>query len=138
MERKINDLVKEAIEVIKSLGYKCYTPLYSSSRNEEIKYFYVTDNINIGYIGINIWGSALSLSTVHKPTNKIGTGFTVYKTLKDENFFPSDLDVETIKKTFVGRPFGYSSYPIGIKYKDWEDYKKNYLTGKLCEEFIEL
>ena len=134
---KVNNLIAEAIEIVKSFGYKCYFPLYKSNY-DGIKYFYFTDGKNIGNICLNEWDSALILTTVHIPTNKIGTGFTIYKTSKDNWFFPSDLTDEVLKKTFVGKPFGYSSCPSGVKYKDWEDYKKNSLTGKLCKEFIEL
>ena len=115
---KVNDLIAEAIEIVKSLGYKCYYPLYKTNY-DGIKYFYFTDGKNIGEISLNEWDSALVLNTVHIPTNKIGTGFTIYKTSKDNWFFPSDLTDEVLKKTFVSC---FLSYVSILKFRKYRSY----------------
>ena len=136
-----NEILLQGVEVIKSLGYKCFYPQYKSMVNEKPTYCYITDGVNIGYMQSNHFDSALDFSTVHKPHEKNGTGFGV----------ASNVVLEEITNELVIRSFGNPSwakiptYGVGadkkrqiIKYASWEDYATNSLTAKLCEKFIEL
>lgn len=138
MDRRNNILV-EAVKVVKSLGYRCIYPHYKTSGKDKPTYCYITDGTNIGYMQANDFGSALNFSTIHKPHSKYGTGVGVA-----DNVLLKNVTKELIERTF-GEPcwtnvrvygVGSNNKPI-IKYASWEDYTENSLTGKLCIEFIE-
>ena len=133
-------ILLQAVEVVKSFGYKCFYPQYYSNRNEKPTYCYITDGTNIGYMQSNNWGSALSFSSVHKPHSKNGCGFGI----------ADDVPLDKVTKELIEQTFGnprwanVRSYGVNsnnkptIKYASWEDYIKNSLTGKICKEIVEL
>ena len=138
MDRSI--ILLQAVEVVKSFGYKCFFPRYASTFVEKPTYCFITDGTNIGYMQANDFGSALDFSTIHKPHSKYGTGVGVA-----DNVLLKNVTKELIDRTF-GNPcwtnvraygVGSNNKPI-IKYASWEDYTKNSLTGKICEEIVEL
>ena len=123
-------ILLQAVEVVKSFGYRCFYPQYYSNRNEKPTYCYITDGTNIGYMQSNDWGCALSFSSVHKPSRENGMGCGIA-----DNVLLKDITKELIEQTF-GTPKWVKTKPI--KYASWEDYIKNSLTGKICEEIVEL
>ena len=138
MDRSI--ILLQAVEVVKSFGYKCFFPRYASTFVEKPTYCFITDGTNIGYMQANDFGSALDFSTIHKPHSKYGTGVGVAN-----NVLLKNITKELIEQTF-GKPcwtnvraygVGSNNKPI-IKYASWEDYAKNSLTGKICREIVEL
>lgn len=133
-------ILLQAVEVVKSFGYKCFYPQYYSNRNEKPTYCYITDGINIGYMQSNDWGCALDFTTIHKPHSKNGCGFGI----------ADDVPLDKVTKELIEQTFGnprwanVRSYGVGsnnkpiIKYASWEDYIKNSLTGKISKEIVEL
>ena len=67
-------ILLQAVEVVKSFGYRCFHPQYYSNRNEKPTYCYITDGTNIGYMQSNNFGCALCFSSVHKPSRENGMG----------------------------------------------------------------
>lgn len=128
MDRSI--ILLQAVEVVKSFGYKCFFPRYYTLQKQPT-YCFITDGTNIGYMQANEWGNALNFSTIHKPHSKYGTGFGVA-----DNILLKDVTKELIERTF-GNHCWVNNKSI-IKYASWEDYAKNSLTGKICEEIVEL
>ena len=135
-----NKILIQAVEIVKSFGYKCFFPRYGSSFNEKPIYCYITDGTNIGYMQSNDWGYGLNFSSVHKPSQKNGTGFGILNDVTLEN-----ITKEIIEQTFGNPNWVYTeSYGVGsknspiIKYKSWEDFVKNSLTGKISKDIIEL
>ena len=123
-------ILLQAVEVVKSFGYRCFHPQYYSNRNEKPPYCYITDGTNIGYMQSNDLGCALNFSSVHKPSRENGMGCGVA-----DNVLLKDVTKELVERTF-GTPKWVKTKPI--KYASWEDYIKNSLTGKICEEIVEL
>lgn len=137
MDRSI--ILLQAVEVVKSFGYKCFFPRYYTLQKQPT-YCFITDGTNIGYMQTNEFGSALDFSTIHKPHSKYGTGVGVA-----DNVLLKNVTKELIERTF-GKPcwtnvrtygVGSNNKPI-IKYASWEDFTKNSLTGKICNEIVEL
>ena len=122
--------VAEGVNIIKSLGYDCYFPVFSSSHNDEVTYCYFTDGTKIGYMQSDVYGITLEFSTVHKPNKRNGTGFGVANRVVNE-----DINKELIEKCFKGPEWADKSVP---KYKSWIDYEINSLTGQLCDDWIKL
>ena len=130
----------QAVEVVKSFGYRCFYPQYYSNRNEKPTYCYITDGTNIGYMQSNDLGCALDFTTIHKPHSKNGCGFGI----------ADDVPLDKVTKELIEQTFGnprwanVRSYGVGsnnkpiIKYASWEDYIKNSLTGKISKEIVEL
>lgn len=138
MDRSI--ILLQAVEVVKSFGYKCFFPRYATTFVEKPTYCFITDGTNIGYMQANDWGCALNFTTIHKPHSKYGCGIGV----------ANDVLLKYVTKELIERTFrnhcranveshgvGSNNKPI-IKYASWEDYTKNSLTGKICEEIVEL
>jgi hypothetical protein len=123
-------ILLQAVEVVKSFGYRCFFPRYASTFVEKPTYCYITDGTNIGYMQSNDWGCALSFSSVHKPSRENGMGCGIA-----DNVLLKDITKELIERTF-GTPKWVKTKPI--KYASWEDYTKNSLTGKICKEIVEL
>ncbi len=123
-------ILLQAVEVVKSFGYRCFHPQYYSNRNEKPTYCYITDGTNIGYMQSNDLGYALSFSSVHKPSRENGMGCGVA-----DNVLLKNVTKELVERTF-DTPKWVKTKPI--KYASWEDYIKNSLTGKICEEIVEL
>lgn len=123
-------ILLQAVAVVKSFGYRCFHPQYYSNRNEKPTYCYITDGTNIGYMQSNDWGSALDFSTIHKPSRENGMGCGIA-----DDVLLKDITKELVERTF-GTPKWVKTKPI--KYASWEDYIKNSLTGKICEEIVEL
>ena len=123
-------ILLQAGEVVKSFGYRCYSPRYASSFNEKPTYCYITDGTNIGYMQLNDLGCALSFSSVHKPSRENGMGCVI----------ADDVSLDKVTKGLVERTFGTPKWvkTKPIKYASWEDYIKNSLTGKICKEIVEL
>lgn len=126
MDRSI--ILLQAVEVVKSFGYKCFFPRYYTLQKQPT-YCYITDGVNIGYMQANEFGYGICFSTIHKPNKKHGNGFGV------ANNVPLDkITRELIKHTIESK----NSKANVDKYASWEDYTKNSLTGKICEEIVEL
>ena len=123
-------ILLQAVEIVKSFGYRCFHPRYSSSFNEKPTHCYITDGTNIGYMQSNDLGCALSFSSVHKPSRENGMGCGVA-----DNVLLKNVTKELVERTF-GTPKWVKTKPI--KYASWEDYIKNSLTGKICVEIVEL
>lgn len=133
-------ILLQAVEVVKSFGYKCFYPQYYSNKNKKPTYCYITDGTNIGYMQSNDWGCALDFSTIHKPHSKNACGFSIA-----EDVLLKDVTKELIEQTFRNPDWAnVKSYGVGsnnqpiIKYASWEDYIHNSLTGKICKEMVEL
>jgi hypothetical protein len=126
MDRSI--ILLQAVEVVKSFGYKCFFPRYYTLQKQPT-YCYITDGTNIGYMQANEFGYGICFSTIHKPNKRHGNGFGV------ANNVPLDkITKELIKHTIESK----NSKANVEKYASWEDYTKNSLTGKICEEIVEL
>ena len=128
MDRSI--ILLQAVEVVKSFGYKCFFPRYASTFVEKPTYCYITDGTNIGYMQANDWGCALDFASVHKPSKENGMGCGV----------ADDVPLDRITKRLVESTFGTPKWTKKkpIKYASWEDYIKNSLTGKISKEIVEL
>ena len=126
MDRSI--ILLQAVEVVKSFGYKCFFPRYYTLQKQPT-YCFITDGINIGYMQANEFGYGICFSTIHKPNKKHGNGFGI------ANNVPLDKTTkELIERTIENK----NSKAKVDKYTSWEDYTKNSLTGKICEEIVEL
>jgi hypothetical protein len=126
MDRSI--ILLQAVEVVKSFGYKCFFPRYYTLQKQPT-YCYITDGVNIGYMQANEFGYGICFSTIHKPNKRHGNGFGV------ANNVPLDkITKELIKHTIESK----NSKAKVDKYTSWEDFTKNSLTGMICEEIVEL
>lgn len=136
---KIHPFIEEAIKQVKSLGYLCFYPNYKTNLYGEILYCYITDGTRISHLTINHWKSALNLITTHKPSSNCGTGFSIRNDKGSYDLYAEDLTDELIRTSFGNYSNGFGSAYTIQKYKDWEDFKNNSLTGKLCKkDFIKL
>lgn len=109
----------QAIEKVKSLGYKVY-----GYNDMEWNYGFITDGKNIGYMQVGL--SGIELSTVHIGDHGWGSGFR-----SDDGLDPCDITEEVIKRcfSFTGGNDWANMAPIR-KYKDWEHY-----VEKRCKPF---
>lgn len=124
-------ILLQAVDKIKEMGYKCYISIYYELQRNNPTYCFITDGINIGYMQSNDFGCGLNFSTVYKPSSKYGTGVDIATDVTIDK-----ITKELIEKTFV-IPQHLNKKTIK-KYKSWDDFVINSLTGKVCEEIIEL
>lgn len=129
MDRSI--ILLQAVEVVKSFGYRCFFPRFYTLQKQPT-YCFITDGTNIGYMQSNDLGNAMCFSTIHKPNRKHGEGFGIA-----DNVPLDKITKGLIERTFFGVPLRVNTKYIS-KYKSWEDYIKNSLTAKICEEIVEL
>lgn len=110
---------KEAIEKVKSLGYKVY-----GYNDMEWNYAFITDGKNIGQMQVGL--SGIELGTVHIGDVGWGSGFGSDKCLD-----PHEITEEVIKRcfSFTGGNDWANNAPIR-KYKDWEHF-----VEKRCKPF---
>ena len=126
MDRSI--ILLQAVEVVKSFGYKCFFPRYYTLQKQPT-YCYITDCTNIGYMQENEFGYGICFSTIHKPNKKHGNGFGI----------ANNVPLDKITKELIERTIENKNSKAKVdKYTSWEDYTKNSLTGKICEEIVEL
>lgn len=126
MDRSI--ILLQAVEVVKSFGYKCFFPRYYTLQKQPA-YCYITDGTNIGYMQANEFGYGICFSTIHKPNKKHGNGFGI----------ANNVPLDKITKELIERTIENKNSKAKVeKYTSWEDYTKNSLTGKICEEIVEL
>lgn len=126
MDRSI--ILLQAVEVVKSFGYKCFFPRYYTLQKQPT-YCYITDGTNIGYMQANEMGYGICFSTIHKPNKKHGNGFGI----------ANNVPLDKITKELIERTIENKNSKANVeKYTSWEDYTKNSLTGKICEEIVEL
>ena len=126
MDRSI--ILLQAVEVVKSFGYKCFFPRYYTLQKQPT-YCYITDGTNIGYMQANEFGYGICFSTIHKPNKKHGNGFGI----------ANNVPLDKITKELIERTIENKNSKAKVeKYTSWEDYTKNSLTGKICEEIVEL
>lgn len=126
MDRNI--ILLQAVEVVKSFGYKCFFPRYYTLQKQPT-YCYITDGVNIGYMQANEFGYGICFSTIHKPNKKHGNGFSI----------ANNVPLNKITKELIERTIDSKIDKTNVeKYTSWEDYTKNSLTGKICEEIVEL
>ena len=110
---------KEAIEKVKSLGYKVY-----GYNDMDWNYAFITDGKNIGYMHVGL--SGIELGTVHIGGSGWGSGFR-----SDDGLNPCDITEEVIRRSFSfngGKDWG--CIPEISKYRDWEHY-----VEKRCKPF---
>ena len=126
MDRSI--ILLQAVEVVKSFGYKCFFPRFYTLQKQPT-YCYITDGVNIGYMQANEFGYGICFSTIHKPNKKHGNGFSI----------ANNVPLDKITKELIERTIENKNSKAKVeKYTSWEDYTKNSLTGKICEEIVEL
>ena len=89
-------ILLQAVEVVKSFGYRCFFPRYASTFIEKPTYCFITDGTNIGYMQSNDWGCALDFSTIHKPHSKNGCGFGI----------ADDVPLDKVTKELIEQTFG--------------------------------
>lgn len=103
---------KEAIEKVKSLGYKVY-----GINDNDWNFAFITDGKNVGYMQIALFG-LVDFGTVHIADRTWGGGFS-----SDKGVEPSNITEEVIKRCFTftgGHDWGCNP-PIS-KYRDWEHF----------------
>jgi hypothetical protein len=121
-------ILLQAVEVVKSFGYKCFFPRYYTLQKQPT-YCFITDGTNIGYMQANEFGYGICFSTIHKPNKKYGNGFGI----------ANNVPLDKITKELIERTIENKNSKAKVeKYTSWEDYTKNSLTGKICEEIVEL
>ena len=126
MDRSI--ILLQAVEVVKSFGYKCFFPRYYTLQTQPT-YCFITDGTNIGYMQANEFGYGICFSTIHKPNKKHGNGFSI----------ANNVPLDKITKELIERTIENKNSKAKVeKYTSWEDYTKNSLTGKICKEIVEL
>lgn len=126
MDRNI--ILLKAVEVVKSFGYKCFFPRYYTLQKQPT-YCFITDGTNIGYMQANELGYGICFSTIHKPNKKHGNGFGI----------ANNVPLDKITKELIERTIENKNSKAKVdKYTSWEDFTKNSLTGKICEEIVEL
>lgn len=126
MDRSI--ILLQAVEIVKSFGYKCFFPRYYTLQKQPT-YCYITDGVNIGYMQANDFGYGICFSTIHKPNKKHGNGFGI----------ANNVPLDKITKELIERTIENKNSKAKVeKYTSWEDFTKNSLTGKICEEIVEL
>lgn len=108
----------QAIEKIKSLGYKVY-----GFNEPTTNYAFFTDEKNIGYFQLDDF-IGFAFSTVHKPCREAGTGYRVADEITLDN-----ITKELCEKCFVTIPHGFIPATIH-KYYDWNEFnRKRRLTS---------
>lgn len=104
---------KEAIEKVKSLGYKVY------GYNDMVwNYAFITDGKNVGYMQVGL--SGLEFGTEHIGSKGWGCGFR-----SDQGLDPCEITEDVIKRCFsyTGGNDWANGAPIQ-KYRDWEHFVK--------------
>lgn len=110
---------KEAIEKVKSLGYKVY-----GKNDNDWNYAFITDGKDIGYMQVGL--SGIELGTVHIGDVGWGSGFR-----SDDGLDPCDITEEVIKRCFSFTGGNDWANMASIrKYRDWEHY-----VEKRCKPF---
>jgi hypothetical protein len=112
------------IALIKSLGFRVFVSgfrVFVSDVNAPT-YCYFVQGDKIGYIQAEATGT-FSLTTVHKPNLRTGTGFSVARDLT-----AADLTAATLRKAFVMYPdWAWCTDRESVqKYKNVEDFLKKY------------
>lgn len=103
---------KEAIEKVKSLGYKVY-----GYNDMEWNYAFITDGKNIGYMQIALFG-LIDFGTVHIGDRTWGSGLAA-----DKGVEPSSITEEVIKRCFsFAGGHNWECNPPVRKYRDWEHF----------------
>lgn len=126
-------LIEKAVEIVKSFGYKCFYPQYESFKGERPSYCFITDGTRISYMQSDHWGFCIEFSTIRKSGNQC----TIYKNRESHSFDIADITKDVIEITFYQPNYGVRD--TDKCYKDWEDFVKNSLTGKICRgDFVEL
>lgn len=100
---------KAAIALIQSLGYDVYM------RNEADSWCYYTDGKRIGYVQYSGY-RGFSVTTVHKPCLKCGTGFALDEAVA--------LNAEMLKRAFITAPDWASRHDAAqvVKYRDMDEF----------------
>ena len=118
----------QAVDIVKGMGYKCFFSRYYTLQKQPT-YCFITNGVNIGYMQANELGYGICFSTIHKPNKKHGTGFGI----------ADNVPLDKITKELIERTIENKNSKAKVeKYTSWEDYTKNSLTGKICEEIVEL
>lgn len=126
MDRSI--ILLQAVEVVKSFGYKCFFPRYYTLQKQPT-YCFITDGTNIGYMQANEFGYGICFSTIHKPNKKHGNGFGI----------ADNVPLDRITKGLIENTIDSKNIKAKVdKYTSWEDFTKNSLTAQICEEIVEL
>ena len=126
MDRSI--ILLQAVEVVKSFGYKCFFPRYYTLQKQPA-YCFITDGVNIGYMQANEWGLGICFSTIHKPNKKHGNGFGI----------ADNVPLDKITKDLIEYTIDSKNIKTNVKkYTSWEDFATNSLTAQICEEIVEL
>lgn len=109
----------QAIEKVKSLGYKVY-----GYNDMYWNYAFITDGKNIGHMQVGL--SGIEFGTVHIGVREWGSGFGSDKCLD-----PNEITEEVIKRcfSFTGGNDWANMAPIR-KYRDWEHF-----VEKRCNPF---
>lgn len=105
------------VALIKSLGFRVFV----SDVNAPTYCHFVKDN-KIGYIQADHATGTFSLTTVHKPNQRTGTGFSVARDLT-----AADLTAATLRKAFVMYPdWAWCTDRESVqKYKNVEEFLKD-------------
>lgn len=126
MDRSI--ILLQAVEVVKSFGYKCFFPRYYTLQKQPT-YCFITDGTNIGYMQANEFGYGICFSTIHKPNKKHGNGFGI----------ADNVPLDRITKGLIENTIDSKNIKTNVnKYTSWEDFATNSLTAQICEEIVEL
>jgi hypothetical protein len=133
-----NVCIKKAVEIVKSLGYKCFYPKSNTTNIDNITYCYITNGENISYMQSNWYGDAVELCCLYKPNKECGSSCKIYNG-ENEEFAFEELTKDVIESTFkLPNWIKRKAEANKVKLWDWEDYCKNSLTIKLNFELIEM
>lgn len=115
---------KPALDAIKKAGFTAYVRKPLNPWNE-ITYAIYTDGERLGYIQLNLGG--FSISTMHKPSPNIGTGFRMIEF--------SNLSKDELTKGFFLAPH-WVRYDE-LKYvKKWESVDQWLNSSKFNQEYM--
>ena len=99
------EALKKAVEILVSNNYQVLVPV---GADRQISYATFGDNSNVGYMQSGSWGYGLTISTVHKPCKKVGTGYSLEVISKpDESpsaYTDTQISLELLKTAFVFAP----------------------------------
>ena len=104
------ELLKGFVTLLKENEFKVYI-----SQEDKISYVHFELNNNIGYVQDNYFGG-LDFSSVHKPSQKNGTGFQIHKEIIEPT-------IKHATDCFILKPYWASRAGEVQKYKSFEDYK---------------
>lgn len=108
---------------IKNLGYK----VYITNREFSTYGWIVNDKDEIGYFQMDDFGCGIRFSTVHKPMNEYGAGFSLDDTFETHTEFTKEL----VDRIFVKYPDWMLERPY------WEKKHLNDIKKYSAKEFIE-